>query len=210
VEEAQLEKVESGLAPVSEGWLVVNVGEAAWITHDVFGARCVFEGSGPVLRSRPDLTGYIFPEVGFTLQVLEPGQPSGMYHAETGQENFLVLSGECLLVVEEDERALRSWDFLHCPPGTRHVFVGAGDGPCVIFMTGARNPGARDRLSAIGGRTDSRRGRRRRDRFGARGLRALPTLAASPPGELEPDAVGLARSVRTTHTLRRSWARRSR
>ena len=165
MEEAQLEKVESGLAPVSEGWFVVNVGEAAWITHGVFGARCVFEGSGPVLRGRPDPNGYSFPEVGFTLQVLEPGQPSGMYHAETGQENFLVLSGECLLIVEEEERALRSWDFLHCPPDTRHVFVGAGDGPCVIFMTGARSPErgivyprsevARSRAAGVEEETDS-------------------------------------------------------
>jgi uncharacterized cupin superfamily protein len=140
VEEAHLEKVESGLAPVSEGWFVVNIGEAAWLSNDVFGARCIFEGSGRVLQSRPDLTGYSFPEVGFSLQVLEPEQPSGMYHAETGQENFLVLVGECLLIVEEEERALRPWDFVHCPPGTHHVFVGAGDGLCVIFMTGARNP----------------------------------------------------------------------
>ena len=140
VDEARLEQVESGLAPVSEGWFVVNVGEAAWVTNDVFGARCAFEGSGRVLQGRPDLTGYTFPEVGFTLQVIEPGQPSGMYHAETGQENFLVLAGQCLLVVEDEERHLRAWDFVHCPPGTRHAFVGAGDGPCVIFMTGARRP----------------------------------------------------------------------
>ena len=140
VEEARFEQVESGLAPVSEGWFVVNVGEAAWVTNDVFGARCAFEGSGRVLQGRPDLTGYTFPEVGFTLQVIEPGQPSGMYHAETGQEDFLVLAGQCLLVVEDNERHLRAWDFVHCPPGTRHAFVGAGDGTCVIFMTGARRP----------------------------------------------------------------------
>ena len=140
VEEARLEQVESGLAPVSEGWFVVNADEAAWVTNDVFGARCAFEGSGRALHGRPDLTGYTFPEVGFTLQVIEPGQPSGMYHAETGQENFLVLAGQCLLVVEDEERHLRAWDFVHCPPGTRHAFVGAGDGPCVIFMTGARRP----------------------------------------------------------------------
>jgi uncharacterized cupin superfamily protein len=139
-EEARLEQFDSGLAPVSEGWFVVNVGEAAWLTHAFFGARCVFEGSGRVLQGHPELTGYAFPEIGFTLQVLEPGQPSGMYHAETGQENFLVLAGECLLIVEEEERVLRAWDFVHCPPGARHAFVGAGDGPCVIFMTGARKP----------------------------------------------------------------------
>jgi len=70
--------------------------------------------------------------------VIWPGQPSGLYHAETDQEDFLVLTGECVLLVEGEERPLRAWDFVHCPPGTEHVFVGAGDGPCVIFMVGRR------------------------------------------------------------------------
>jgi uncharacterized cupin superfamily protein len=70
--------------------------------------------------------------------VLQPGQPSGLYHAETAQEDFLVLAGECLLVIDGEERPLRAWDFVHCPPRTAYAFVGAGDGPCLIFMTGAR------------------------------------------------------------------------
>jgi mannose-6-phosphate isomerase-like protein (cupin superfamily) len=62
-----------------------------------------------------------------------------MYHAESNQENFLVLAGECTLLVEGEQRSLRAWDFsCHCPPGTEHVFVGAGNGPCVIFMTEGR------------------------------------------------------------------------
>lgn len=138
VEEARLEDVGSGLAPVSDGWFVVNLRDAAWLTNEAFGARCVFEGGMPVLRRRPDLPAHKFAQVGFTLQVLQPGQPSGLYHAETNQEGFLVLAGECLLQVEDQERPLRAWDFVHCPPGTAHAFVGAGDGPCVIFMTGAR------------------------------------------------------------------------
>ena len=73
--------------------------------------------------------------------MLLPGQPSGLYHAESNQENFLVLAGECVLIVEGEERPLRAWDFVHCPPGTAHVFVGSGDGPCVIFMTGRRTDG---------------------------------------------------------------------
>jgi uncharacterized cupin superfamily protein len=73
--------------------------------------------------------------------VLEPGKPSGVYHAESCQEDFLVLAGTCLLVIEEHERELRAWDFVHCPAGTRHVFIGTGDGPCVILMTGARREG---------------------------------------------------------------------
>ena len=118
VEEAQLEDVGSGLAPVSPGWFVVNVTEAAWLRHDAFGGRCVFESNGRVLAERPDAEPQMFAEIGFTLAVLEPGKPTGMYHAESGQEDFLVLAGECLLLIEEQERPLRAWDFVHCPPGT--------------------------------------------------------------------------------------------
>ena len=143
VEDARLEEVGSGLAPVSPGWFVVNVAAAAWVRNDAFGGRCVFEGSERVLQERPDAQPQMFPETGFTLAVLEPGKPTGMYHAESEQENFLVLAGECLLLVEEQERPLRAWDFVHCPPGTKHVFVGAGTGPCVLLMTGARTPDKR-------------------------------------------------------------------
>lgn len=138
VDEARLEEVGSGLAPVTEGWFVVNVAEGPWVRNDSFGARCGFESSERVLAERPDVKPVWFREAGFNLAVLEPGKPSGMYHAESVQEDFLVLAGECLLVIEEEERQLRAWDFVHCPAGTRHIFVGAGDGPCVIFMTGAR------------------------------------------------------------------------
>jgi uncharacterized cupin superfamily protein len=141
VEEARLEDVGSGLTPVSPGWFVVNVAEAAWLRHDAFGGRCVFESNRRVLPERPDLEPQEFEQIGFTLAVLEPGKPSGMYHAESSQEDFLVLAGECLLVIEEQERPLGAWDFVHCPPGTRHAFVGTGDGPCVLFMTGARREG---------------------------------------------------------------------
>jgi uncharacterized cupin superfamily protein len=137
-QEARLEEVGSGLAPASTGWFVVNVGDAAWVRNEAFGGRCVFESTRRVLAERPELEAQQFDQVGYTLAVLEPGKPSGMYHAESGQEDFLVLLGECVLVVEEQERTLRAWDLLHCPPGTRHTFVGAGDGPCVIFMTGVR------------------------------------------------------------------------
>jgi len=139
VEEARLEELDSGAAPLTEGWFVINVSDAAWLTNGAFGGRCVFEATRPVLRRRPDLDVHTFPELGATLAVIGPGQPSGLYHAETNQEDFLVLSGECVLVVEDEERPLRAWHFVHCPPGTAHVFVGAGDGPCVIFMIGRRS-----------------------------------------------------------------------
>src|SRR4051812_30144095 len=138
VEEARLEQFDSGFAPTGDGWFVVNVRKAAWTTSEAFGAECVFEANRPVLRRHPERPTHHFPQIGFALGVIQPGQPSGMYHAESNQEDFLVLAGECVLVVEGEERLLRAWDFVHCPPGTEHVFVGTGDGPCVIFMTGAR------------------------------------------------------------------------
>jgi uncharacterized cupin superfamily protein len=79
-----------------------------------------------------------FGQIGYTLVVLHPGEPSALYHLEPNQEDFLVLSGECLAIIEGEERRLRAWDFVHCPPGTEHVFVGAGDGPAAILMVGAR------------------------------------------------------------------------
>src|SRR5262245_56197169 len=130
VEEAALEERPQGPPPVSQGWFVVDVRRAAWVTNETFGAACVFEGDAAP-----------FSQVGYTIAVLQPGQPSGMYHSETCQEDFLVLAGECLLVIEGEERPLRAWDFVHCPSGTDHIFVGAGDGPCMIFMAGARSEG---------------------------------------------------------------------
>lgn len=136
--EAKLEDVGSGLAPVTPGWFVVNAGEAAWLRNAAFGGRCVFESNRRVLSERPGAEPQHFPETGFTLAVLEPGKPSGMYHSENRQENFFVLAGTCRLIVLEQERELRAWDFVHLPPGTHHTFVGTGDGPCVLLMIGAR------------------------------------------------------------------------
>jgi uncharacterized cupin superfamily protein len=138
VEEARLEAVESGLTPAGDGWFVVNVRDSAWLAHESLGARCVFEADTPVVRGHPELETRHFPQLGIRLTVVEPGQPTTMYHAETNQEDFLVLAGECLLIVEGEERQLRAWDFVHCPPGTEHAFVGAGDGPCVLLAVGAR------------------------------------------------------------------------
>jgi uncharacterized cupin superfamily protein len=127
VEEARLEQREEGLTAVTDGWFVVNVREAAWVHNEVLGSACIFEGDDAP-----------FPDLGYTIAVLGPGQSGGRYHREANQEDFLVLAGECLLVIEGEERPLKAWDFVHCPPDTEHGFVGAGDGPCVVFMTGAR------------------------------------------------------------------------
>jgi uncharacterized cupin superfamily protein len=132
VPEARLEDSGSGLAPAGDGWFVVNVRDAEWLTSEngekrPSGSECAFE-------SRK----IEFPQVGIRLHVLPPGEPNGLYHSESKQEAFLVLSGECRLLVEGEERLLGPWDFFHSPPGTEHIFVGAGDGPCVILMAGAR------------------------------------------------------------------------
>jgi quercetin dioxygenase-like cupin family protein len=145
VGEAQLEDVGAGLRPVTHGWFVVNVRDAEWWFAGTRGARCAFEseyGDPPVE----------FPQLGINLTVLEPGQTS-LYHAEANQEAFLVLSGECTLLVEDEERRLRPWDFFHSPPWTEHAFAGAGDGPCVILMAGARSaPGVRYPVSELAAR----------------------------------------------------------
>jgi uncharacterized cupin superfamily protein len=125
---------------VTPGWFVVNAREAAWMNNDHTESCCIFESDDFVLRGRPDLTEYEKPGAGFVLRVLRPGRPTGFYHAESVQEDFLVLMGECILIIEDEERHLRAWDFVHCPPGTGHVFVGAGDGPCVLLCAGNREP----------------------------------------------------------------------
>jgi uncharacterized cupin superfamily protein len=126
--EARLEEIASGLVPATPGWFVVNVRDAAWATAGDYGGACRFE--------TPEVH---FSQVGLNIRVLQPGQPNCLYHAESPEEHFLVLYGECLLLVEEEERRLRAWDFVQCPPHTRHVFVGAGDRPCAILMVGARD-----------------------------------------------------------------------
>ena len=122
-----MERSEAGLVAASEGWFVVNVRDAAWVSGGHFADACVIEGDAVP-----------FAQIGYTIAVMQPGQPSALYHREGNQEDFLVLAGECLLLVEGEERPLKAWDFVHCPPGTEHIFVGAGERPCAIFMAGAR------------------------------------------------------------------------
>jgi uncharacterized cupin superfamily protein len=125
-EEAPIERTDAGLVPAGDGWFVLNATAAAWWQSEAFGADCTFEG-----ETR-------FPEYGIGIHVLWPGQPNGMYHRESVQEDFLVVAGECLLLIEGEEQLLGRWDFVHCPAGTDHIFVGAGSGPCVIVMAGSR------------------------------------------------------------------------
>jgi uncharacterized cupin superfamily protein len=138
MDEARLEQLNGGLAPTTDGWFVVNAREAPWIEHDDFGARCIFETDPRITRGRDDVVPRWFEQLGFKLGVIGPGEPSTLYHAETGQEAFLILAGTCTAVLEGELRELRAWDFVHCPPGTRHTFVNTSDEPCVLVMVGAR------------------------------------------------------------------------
>ena len=158
VSEATLQKTDAGLIPEGEGWFVLNARDALWIRSEERGQDSVLEG-------RQEWSG-----LGFRLQVLMPGQRNGLYHGEKGQEDFLVVAGECVLVIEEEERHLRAWDFVHCPPWTRHIFVGAGDGPCVIVMVGRPRGRLRGRLSRERGGSQVRRKRARGDDEAGRGV----------------------------------------
>jgi uncharacterized cupin superfamily protein len=111
----------------ARAWFVVNVADAPSFGRDGLGSWIPFERDGER-----------FEEFGINIHVLRPGEPSSMYHAEESQEDFLVLYGECLLIVAGEERPLKAWDFFHCPPWTEHVFVGAGARPCAILMVGGR------------------------------------------------------------------------
>lgn len=118
-----------GLVADGDGWYVINAADSRWNDSGPFGFYCDFEG-----KRR-------FRQVGLNLSVLQPGQSLGLYHRERAQEDFLILAGECLLLVEGQERRLRAWDFVHCPPETVHMIVGAGRGASVVLAVGARSRG---------------------------------------------------------------------
>lgn len=129
MEEAELRETETGLVPSGPGWFIANVADLSWDRSPVHGTWCVF--GDPEHPSE---------QLGIGVHVLEPGQPNGRYHAELeDQEGFLVLDGECTAIVEGSERRMRRWDYLHCPPGTLHITVGAGEGRCAILMVGVRS-----------------------------------------------------------------------
>jgi uncharacterized cupin superfamily protein len=128
--EASLNQTENGLIPEGEGWYVLNAREARWL-HGL-GSYCNFEGD---VR---------FPDLGINVNIMAPGEPMAVYHTENAQEDFLLLAGEALLIVENEERSLKQWDLVHCPAYTAHTILGAGDGPCVVLAVGARIPSRPD------------------------------------------------------------------
>jgi uncharacterized cupin superfamily protein len=128
VKEASSEETPYGRYITSDGWFVLNLADALAVRNEAKG------GAEYPLESRDAR----FRDVGVNVHVVWPGEPNALYHSEGAQEGFLVLLGECTLIVEEEERPLRQWDYFHCPADTRHVIVGAGDGPCAVLMIGAR------------------------------------------------------------------------
>jgi uncharacterized cupin superfamily protein len=128
VKEARSEETPYGRYVTSDGWFVLNLGDALAVRNA--------EKGGAVYPLEPREAPFV--DFGVNVKIVWPGDPNALYHSEGVQEGFLVLSGECTLIVEEAERPLRQWDYFHCPADTRHVIVGAGDGPCAILMIGAR------------------------------------------------------------------------
>jgi uncharacterized cupin superfamily protein len=124
--EAPLRISKNGLVTDGEGWFVVNARESRWRNEGPLGRYCSFEG-----KRR-------FPQLGININVLEPGQAMGMNHREPAQEGFLVLAGECVLIVEGEERPLKAWDFFHCPPETEHIIVATGTRAAIVLAVGAR------------------------------------------------------------------------
>jgi len=117
-----------------DGWFVRNVKDATWVDSEAFGKACAFDVDDP------------FPQIGIHIFLLEPGTPNCRYHREEAQEDFLVLAGHCTLLINGEERSIGPWDFVHCPAGTTHVFVGAGTGPCALLAIGHRPGKGNERL----------------------------------------------------------------
>jgi uncharacterized cupin superfamily protein len=130
VPESKLEKTEHGLVPQGEGWFVLNMRDAVWRHVDGRGAVALIADDFEDARQ--------FEQLGVNPFVLRPGEPMALYHWEADQEDFLVVAGEAVLISEGEERQLRAWDFVHCPPNTKHVIIGAGSGPCLVIAVGSR------------------------------------------------------------------------
>jgi uncharacterized cupin superfamily protein len=176
VSEASIARTDEGAVVQSEGWFVLNTADARWMREQRSGEWCDFEPADAE-----------FAEYGVNIHVIRPGQPNGLYHAESAQEDFLVLSGECICLIEGQERRLRAWDFVHCPAGTHHIFVGAGDGPCAILMVGARGQGKTlhypvDELAARYGASASEETGSPREAYREWSRKFEPVRASWPPG----------------------------
>jgi uncharacterized cupin superfamily protein len=160
VHEAEIEQTPEGQVPAGPGWFILNLGEMAWGSVPGYGVWLDPPSADP---SQPGL--------GVHVHVLEPGEANGYYHAEAAQEGFIVLSGECIAIVEGEERRMRQWDYFHSPPGTEHITVGAGDEPCAILMFGSPDQSRKvewiaNEVAARYGASVAKTTRRDRDAYG--------------------------------------------
>jgi uncharacterized cupin superfamily protein len=166
--EAKLVQTDAGRVPEGEGWFVLNLRDAAWETMERSGTWLVIEADG------------VPNQIGVGAHVLPPGESTGLYHREGNQEGFLVLEGECLVIVEGEERVLRRWDYFHCPPETAHIMIGGTEQPCVLFMFGNRLPEAKthylvDPVAARHGVSAREATDSAREAYGERTFRRVPS-----------------------------------
>ena len=128
VKEASSEETPYGRYVTSDGWFVLNLGGLARGAQRGEGRRDVpARAPGGAVR-----------RLGARVRVVWPGEPNALYHSEGAQEGFLVLSGRVHVDRRGGGTTAAAWDYFHCPADTRHVMVGAGEGPCAILMIGAR------------------------------------------------------------------------
>jgi mannose-6-phosphate isomerase-like protein (cupin superfamily) len=132
VPEAELKETEVGLVPASTGWFVLNAREGRWWDKPGQGWSLPLTGDDEYEAET------FFPMLGMAIRIMRPGEVATTYHWETEQEDFLVLAGEAIAIIEGQERRIKQWDFVHCPPETKHAFVGAGDRPCVLLCASSR------------------------------------------------------------------------
>jgi hypothetical protein len=130
VPESQLEKTEHGLVSKGEGWFVLNKRDAVWRHVDGRGASASLapiskaSGNSSSSASIRSCSGSGRTDGHVPLEGRSGGLPRGV--------------GEAVLIIEGEERQLRAWDFVHCPPNTKRVIGGAGSGPCFVIAVGAR------------------------------------------------------------------------
>jgi len=160
MKEAQLVDTGAGLRPEGEGWFVLSARDAHWERSEEFGRYTRWEGDGEAR----------FKEIGINISVLEPGQPMCMYHGEDAQEDFLVLAGEGMLIIEGEERPLKAWDFVHCPAWANHVIVATGAGATRRSRRGRSQRSSGAALPARRGSAEAQRRYRTRDAERRRGI----------------------------------------
>src|SRR3954465_5410526 len=111
VPEAPVRQTEDGFVPGSPGWFVGTGRGARWRERPGRGYSLPLSG-----WSDEECETH-FTQLGVNLVVLAAGEPLAMYHWEVAAKGFLVIAGEPLLFIEGEERPLRQWDYVHCPPG---------------------------------------------------------------------------------------------